>query len=622
MLFLGMVTAGLVGAAILLWMAIDVEALIRSGGDAPPPVKEIVARVELPELPATGSWTAYIYESPATAHFFPDSQYHVQLKGRWESLLQEVGARVTRISNADEIDALGSELIVLASAVCLDAAERESIRTHIERGGQLLATWAIGARDGDCKWDGYDFLQEITDASAVSPLDGRPFSYLTTPAGLPISTGLPPGQRVELSTEAWIALNTEEPGIFWSDWSLNPLAGPRGGAMVAAITRKTVYGGRVAWFGYQLGVGAYELDRRIVERMAANALLWASGHVLVDVSPWPAGYRSALAVTQDVEHSHRNSRRLARRMQQLDVPVTFFAVSQLVREEAVLAEQLRSAGEIGSHSADHRQVGGWPLSKQLASLNRTFADISAWSGEAPLGFRPPREEFDSATLEAWRRVGGLYVAATNSARSAAPELLRVKSGPVVVLPRVVDDDYAVMVIRGERSADSLAAALHGGLEKMRSLGGLDLLTVHTQLIDSERRIAAIAVVARSAVEAGDVWIATGAEIAKWWASRSELELEVECRDDGSALLTVTNGGEVPVSSAWLRVHLPEEPRSYAAPEVGDEILRSRYLQQGMSINLPAVGPGESITILIPRQPPDSADALTGLRLPILAPQPH
>ncbi|MEE9155558.1 MAG: hypothetical protein V3U38_02860, partial [Gemmatimonadota bacterium] len=50
-LFLGIVTAGLVGASILLWMAIDVEALIRSGGDAPPPVKEIVARVELPELP-------------------------------------------------------------------------------------------------------------------------------------------------------------------------------------------------------------------------------------------------------------------------------------------------------------------------------------------------------------------------------------------------------------------------------------------------------------------------------------------------------------------------------------------------------------------------------------------
>ncbi|MEE9245860.1 MAG: polysaccharide deacetylase family protein, partial [Gemmatimonadota bacterium] len=97
----------------------------------------------------------------------------------------------------------------------------------------------------------------------------------------------------------------------------------------------------------------------------------------------------------------------------------------MVREEAVLADQLRSAGEIGSHSADHRPVGGWPLSKQLASLSRTFADISAWSGEAPLGFRPPREEFDSATLEAWRRVGGLYVAATNSARSAAPELIRV-----------------------------------------------------------------------------------------------------------------------------------------------------------------------------------------------------
>ena len=69
-----------------------------------------------------------------------------------------------------------------------------------------------------------------------------------------------------------------------------------------------------------------------------------------------------------------------------------------------------------------------------------------------------------------------------------------------MLPRVVDDDYAVMIVRGKTSPDSLESALLSALHKMRSLGGLQLVTLHTQLIDNERRVDAVESVVRAAYE--------------------------------------------------------------------------------------------------------------------------
>ncbi len=262
---------------------------------------------------------------------------------------------------------------------------------------------------------------------------------------------------------------------------------------------------------------------------------------------------------------------------------------------------LAAAGELGSHSVDHRQLGGRPWGSQLAAVNQARADIAAWSGALPLGFRPPRELFDSLTLEAWRRSGGVYLAASNGARSAAPEVFNVRSGRVVVLPRVVDDDYTVMVTRGETRPDSLRAAFLGALEKMRWLGGLDLLTVHSQLIDSSRRVEALESAIRAAREAGDVWIARTSRIAEWWLARASLELGVRERADRSAVLSVHNNGTSAVESAWLHVYLPEDGGTFAAPELGDTILESHYDPGGLRVRLPAISPGESLAILLPRR---------------------
>lgn len=600
---LGTLVAGLIGAAVILWRYIDVDAVLQAAtGEMPAPVTEMVADVPLPKLTSTVSWTAHLYVPEHNAGFFPVPRYHSDLNERWGALLVQIGAGIQHVRGAAALDSLGGDgLLVVAAAVCLDDDERDAIRRHVDRGGHMIATWALGVRDAECEWDGYRFLKDMTDADAAGTLAGLPPTYLTVPYGSVLSAGLPPGLRVELKTEPWVTVRSASSSVFWTDWALNPLGAPGGGAAGAAIARTTDSGSRIVWFGWRMDVAATERDRDLLERLAQNAALWAAGHVVADVNPWPDGHRSAMSVTQDAEHSFRNSRRLAERFGAMDVPVTFFVVSQLAAEYPELADVLSSAGEVGTHSVDHRQVAGKLWSGQLAGLRQARIDVEGWTGVAPVGFRPPREVFDEYTLEAWRRSGGLYLAGSNYARTAAPEIFDTPAGPVVVLPRVVDDDYAVMVTRGETSLDSLRATFLSSLEKLRWLGGLDLLTVHTQLIDSDSRVDAVESAVRAAQAAGDVWIARASDIADWWLQRSNLELQVRERVDRSAVLSISNNGASAVSSAWLHVYLPEDRETYAAPEIGAAIIDSEYGPWGLRVRLPTLAPGESIEILLPRR---------------------
>jgi peptidoglycan/xylan/chitin deacetylase (PgdA/CDA1 family) len=598
-LLLGTLAAGLLGAAVVLWRFVDIDSVAAD----PPAVAEPMADVPLPPLTRTGSWRTRVYTSEPSAAFFPDSGYYTRLVGRWDALLESAGAEVSHISGAPSLDSLpAGDLLVVPAAVCLGEEERGAIHRYVMRGGDLLATWATGVRDADCEWVGYRFLQDLAEADAAGTVAKGPPTYLVVPHGSVLAAGFPPGTRVELEPEPWTTLRADASGVFWSDWALNPRAAPGGGAAGAAIARTADSGGRIAWLGSRLDVGASPRDQRLLDRLVQNAALWAAGHLLVDVEPWPDGYRAALSVTQDVEDNFRNSRRLAERFREIGVPVTFFVVTQLALENPELAEVLRSAGEVGTHGVDHRQLGGRLWSTQLAGLRQARADVAAWTGVEPVGFRPPRELYDELTLEAWALLGGRYVAGSNSARTAAPEIFHLRSGRIVVLPRVVDDDYAVMVLRGRTSPDSLRAAFQAALDKTRSLGGLDLVTLHTQLIDWDARIGAVESVVRSARESGDVWIAAAAELAEWWLRRSGVELAVREREDGSAVLSVRNTGGDPVSSVWLHVYLPEDGSTYAAPEIGETIVESEYGAWGLRVKLPALAPGGSVDILLPRRP--------------------
>jgi peptidoglycan/xylan/chitin deacetylase (PgdA/CDA1 family) len=209
------------------------------------------------------------------------------------------------------------------------------------------------------------------------------------------------------------------------------------------------------------------------------------------------------------------------------VPGTFFVVSQIVQDDAELARALVGAGEASSQTADHTPLAGLTAQDQSLRLGRSWTDIEEWTGVAPAGLHPPEETFDASTLDALQRVGGTYLLATNEARSASPEIHRVRGTSMVLLPRILKDDYNIIVQDRVLRGASLGQALQAGTRKMRAIGGLAVVAGHTQIIREGPRLDALEAVADSALAQGDWWIARGSEVAAWWSSRAGTTVEFE-----------------------------------------------------------------------------------------------
>jgi peptidoglycan/xylan/chitin deacetylase (PgdA/CDA1 family) len=538
-LLLGILGGGVVAAAVLLWENLDVRQLAPSLATTPGPLPE-------PEAPPPAGWqsaafSVALFNSSRNRDYFPDAAYYSQALTRWRDLMEDLGGEILEVGSAEEVRGLDpGDLLVVPEAPCLSAAEVAAIRAHLRAGGGLVSNWAVGARNERCEWRGWETVGELTGAGDVRELPARQGLYLTVPAGLPLSHGLDPGTRIELTPEPSLALHLPGPRVYWSDWALNPAPDESGGgADVAAVAATSDGGGRMAWLGFRLSQAATPRDSVLLDRLARNGVLWAAGLITASPAPWPDGKRGALLIVQDVEAEHRNALALAALLEEMGVPGTFFVVSQAVMDDAGLAEGLSAAGEVGSHTSDHAPVAGLPYQDQLVRLRRTWTEIRGWTGSGPPGFRPPEESLDANTLQAWWEVGGRYVLAVNQARSGSPEVHRVGERRMILIPRLLKDDYNVFVQEGALRTDRLTRAFLDGIHKLRSIGGVAVVGVHTQIVGTDRRLEAVRAVADTALAQGDWWIARAGDLAGWWAS---------CTARMKAWL---QGGMRPVWPAWV-----------------------------------------------------------------------
>ena len=558
-LLLGVLAGGVVAAGVALWQNLDVRQLVRApAADESPPLPEALP----PPAPAHENvpLRVAIYHSDRTAGYFPDPEYYPTLLGRWEDLAVETGADPVRV-RAGDLDGLDSDVALIApAALCLDESEVSAFRRHLRRGGGVVLTWATGARDAACDWVGWRRIAQLTGAADVRELESRDALYLTVPAGLPLSSGVSPATRIELRSESQLALTGSGTRAFWSDWALNPLPAAGTSDVDAALWAGfTEEGGRLAWFGFLAGQAARARDEAPIERLHANAILWAAGRPYAEIAPWPGDARAAVVFSQDVESEFRNSGHLAAIAAEREMPVSFYVVSRLALEHPELADTLAEAGEVASQTSDHGVVAGLPVDEQRARLGRSWAELRGWTGDSAVGLRPPEERFDENTLRAWRAVGGTYVAAVNDARTGSPEVFETESGPIVLLPRIIKDDYNVLVQESTFGSKRLLEAYLEGMRKVRGLGGLAFLSTHSQVAGTPRRVRVLAeVMDLVAAHEADWWPATGRAVAEWWLARSEATV-IATRDSARNLqFVVRSASSRPLAGAWLRVILPRD----------------------------------------------------------------
>lgn len=603
---LGILGGGVTAAAVVLWENIDIRQLVPQLTAAP-------SRLPLPE-PATSAardnetFDAVFFNSARNEAFFPEAGYYGAALDAWRSVVRDVGGVVRDAGSVAELRESGpDDVLVLVEAPCLTREELDAVHAHLRAGGGVVANWAFGARDEACAWRGWQALAELTGAEDVRELPAREGLFLTVPAGVALAAGFDPGSRVELRPDPSLALRLPGPRVYWSDWALNPAPDESGGAAdAAAVTSRTPEGGRVAWFGLRHGQAVTATDSLRLRRLLENGVLWAAGTARAAPSAWPEGRRASLVFTLDVEDASRNAIDMAALLRGREVPGTFFAVSQLVAEDAELAAALLAAGEVGTQTSDHTPVSGLTPQDQRFRLRRAWAEIEAWTGAPPSGLHPPEESFDANTLAAWQLAGGRYLLAANEARSASPEVHTTPDGVLVLLPRILKDDYNLIVQDRVIRASSLERALLDDVRKMHAIGGVAIVAGHTQIMRPGPRLDAIGTVADSAKAQGDWWIARADDVADWWLARA-----------GTRLTFVPRGGAGPlgegfeparvsdvlveapldrgVDGLWVDLVLPRGSASML-PVVNGRSVDFASTEWGMRVPVPALAPGDTARI--------------------------
>jgi peptidoglycan/xylan/chitin deacetylase (PgdA/CDA1 family) len=554
---------------IAISIALDVRRRAEAAADARPRFSGSAIVADMPSLlPAArlpSRVRVAIVRDDAAAKYYDSPASLDSIIEAWRVQLIAIGAdaRVVR-SNAISGER-AANVLVIPSSPCLTIETREAIEAAKARGQGLIITGLAGMYDAGCRRIGYGLIVGNTGATRAELLGSRAMVYAALPAGSPLAADIPPGARIELNPAQQVALRHRAPDAYYSDYALQPQPASDQPLLDAAIVRATRGSSRIVYWGFELhNVFPRDWNRSIVRLLVRNSVAWAGRVPLGWVEPWPDGKRAAAAFAQDVEYQFTNARYAADSLRAIGVPSTYFVTSKYAKHYKRITRQLAEAGEIGTHTENHRRLGGTPADVQQDRLNTSQRQLKRLLGSRVAGLRPPEEQFDTATMAAWLKAGGQYLFGVNDSRVAAPEMLRFGSDTLVLFSRVVADDLAMISSGIEPGAEVFTTQFLNDLAQIRALGGLYLLSYHSQLLARPELVSVVARVARAAAADSAIWIGTTGDIAEWWRTRAALRVETSVHGRNALAVNVRNRGTDSIRGAVVRVVMPEARRVIGA----------------------------------------------------------
>ena len=537
-----------------------------------------------------------ILRDPASDAYYDRRATMDSIVATWQKALTAIGAASREVSPTAALKMTDEQVLIVPASPCLGRDARHAIDIASRRGIGLVVTWLSGVRDAGCRRVGYGLVSQLSAAARLDTLDATAGEcYVTFLRGGPLTVDVPPGARLELAVGNHVALRTPAREAYFSDYTLNP-RGVRGEQLLdGAVVQTAVGASRAVYWGFDLrSVADRPWDRALALRLTRNSVAWAAGIPLATVEPWPNGKTAAAVFAQDVEDEFANARYAVDSLRAAGVSGSYFLVSRLAQVNADLTRAMAANGEIGSHTPRHRLLGGASREQQLTMLAESQRELTGLLGHPVAGLRPPEEQYDNTTLESWLQTGGRYVFATLNGRAASPEILMVAARPLVVLGRVTNDDFIEVGRRGDTSVDSLATRFMAAFDKVHALGGLYLLSYHSQMLARPELVPALARVARYVARDSTTWVTTAGAVADWWLGRSFVSLQARRADDARLVLEVRNDGTATIQGVVARVALPG--RHAVEADGGAQLLASD--RDAIRLLLPVLAPGASLTTTI------------------------
>lgn len=523
-----------------------------------------------------------VLDEPASDRWFNGPAALDTVTRAWISALGDIGADAQTVEPGDTESLRRVAVLVVPSSPCLSAAARSAVDSVLARGGGVLVTWLSGTRDAACGDAGYGFITRVALASRVDTLDRRPATRVTFPDGGVLSAGMPPGATFAVRGAHDGAVRRIGRDGYYSDGFLNPAPASAQPGVDGAVTHASVGQGRAVYWGFDIArIVDRPWDQAVARILLRNSIAWAGGEPLVSVAPWPGARQASVVVVQQVD-DETNAPRALDTLRRAGVRATYLFATSAVRDQRDFARKLAGDGEVGSRPDDELRIARTE-EEQTAKFRTMREELQGLVGNDVVGIMEPMERLDPLVTLAWARAGGRYVVAGNDARSAGPDVLAVDGVPLVLLPRLANDD-AVAAASGRSADDDHRAAL----TKLRALGGLYLDRHHASLLDAPGRAAALGRSARTISADSGLWVATARDVAAWWMSRSQLAASVTSIGQDGITIRVANDGPAAVDGAVLRI-VPNSGRRYGGV-TGAMLLDSAR----------APGAGEVLAFRLPR----------------------
>jgi peptidoglycan/xylan/chitin deacetylase (PgdA/CDA1 family) len=252
---------------------------------------------------------------------------------------------------------------------------------------------------------------------------------------------------------------------------------------------------------------------------------------------WPGGHRAAICFSFDVDGPYGEANyqpadgiyaisqteyepfgveRILGILEDFDARATFCWVGQEASDRPWLVRRAADAGhEIALHSWNHRYYTGMSAVDQAEDMRRTYAQLADLTGTAPVGHKTAGWRYTPETHQICQEMGLTWV--MDIPRGDLPLLLTPNPDlpPIVNLPPAAAwDDYTFFVDK-MMTPSGAYEFWHDDLDVIRTEGGLMSLTMHPFVSGRPAPSRALVRLLDYAVDLGDVWIATAAEIAAW-----------------------------------------------------------------------------------------------------------
>ena len=265
--------------------------------------------------------------------------------------------------------------------------------------------------------------------------------------------------------------------------------------------------------------------------------------------PWPAGKRCAVLPAFDVDgetawlqYDAANTDRLVTLsfggyeervgvpkildyLRSVEIKATFFVPGWVVEVHPKMCEAIvRDGHEIGHHGYSHKRPDPADFAEDKEEIDRALDAYKRVLGVTPTGYRAPSGENYNELLGYLRDRGIVYSSSfRDDIRPYRHKLRDGSKGPVELPVNMSFDDWLYGLSqrfspRPMFPKEHVLSIWNDELDQTREWGGLVSMVMHPQVSGRPMRLGIVRDFLARARGFGDVWIATGAEIAAHFLS--------------------------------------------------------------------------------------------------------